>query len=169
MSKYVIRLSNLDDCDELSKLKQKVWNETYRGIYSDEKIDNFDYQKNSEKFAGIIMDPNVNLYVVEDNNKLVGYMDYGIPYRPYKDYKQEIGLLYLLKEYQKKGIGKELFTLALNKIIENGYEEFFVSCNKYNMNALAFYKKMGGTVDEVDDDNIDKSIPQVKFIYKNIK
>ena len=163
---YLIRLANINDSDELSKLKQMVWNETYRGIYSDEKIDNYDYKNNSIKFLNIINDPNVELYVVEDNNKLVGYMDCGIPYRPYKDYKQEIGLLYLLKEYQRQGIGRELFNIGLNRIKEKGFNEFFISCNKYNIKAQEFYKKMGGVIDHIDDDNIDKSIPQVKFIYK---
>ena len=132
---YIIRLATIKDCDELSNLKQMVWNETYRGIYSDEKIDSFDYKKNSIKFLNIIKNPNVELYVVEDNNKLVGYMDCGIPYRPYKDYKQEIGLLYLLKDYQRKGIGKKLFNIGVNSIKNKGYNEFFISCNKYNINA----------------------------------
>ena len=163
---YIIRLAIVNDCDKLSTLKQQVWNETYRGIYSDKKIDDFDYKKNSEKFLNNINNPNINLYVVEDNKKIVGYMSCGIPYRPYKDYKQEIGLLYLLKEYQKKGIGRELFNIAVNKIKENGYNKFFVCCNKYNINAQEFYKKMGGVIEKVDEDNSDKSIPQVTFIYK---
>ena len=163
---YIIRLANKNDCDELSKLKHTVWNETYRGIYSDEKIDNYDHKKYTDKFLGIINNPNVDLYVVEDNNKLVGYMDYGKPFRPYKDYNQEIGLLYLLKDYQRKGIGTKLFNMAYNKIKEKGYKEFFISCNKYNINAQEFYKKMGGEIIDIDEDNIDKSIPQVKFLYK---
>ena len=36
---YVIRLAIEKDCDTLSRLKQRMWDETYRGIYSDEKID----------------------------------------------------------------------------------------------------------------------------------
>lgn len=163
---YLVRLAKLNDCEELSKLKQKVWQETYRGIYSDSKIDNYDYEENKNKFINIINNPDIFLYVVEDNSKLVGYMDCGIPLRPYKDYEQEIGLLYLLKDYQRKGIGKELFNIGYNKIKENGYNEFFISCNKYNVNAQEFYKKMGGVIDHVDEDNIDKSIPQVKLIYK---
>ena len=163
---YIIRLANKNDCDELSKLKHTVWNETYRGIYSDEKIDNYDHKKYTDKFLGIINNPDVDLYVVEDNNKLVGYMDYGKPFRPYKDYNQEIGLLYLLKDYQRKGIGTKLFNMAYNKIKEKGYKEFFISCNKYNINAQEFYKKMGGEIIDIDEDNIDKSIPQVKFLYK---
>ena len=123
---YIIRFATKDDCDELSRLKQQVWDETYRGIYDDSKIDNFDFEKNSAKFLNTVNNPDIELYVVEDNNRLVGYMDCGVPFRPYKNYKQEIGLLYLLKEYQK----------------------------------------MGGIVDEVDNDNDDKSSPQIKFIYK---
>jgi len=163
---YVIRLANEKDCKELSKLKHMVWNETYRGIYSDEKIDNYDYEKNTEKFLNIISNSNIELYVVEDKGRLVGYMDCGFPYRPYKNYKQEIGLLYLLKEYQGKGIGRKLFDMASNKIKENGYKEFFVSCNKYNNGAQKFYKKMGGTIINIDEDSSDKSVPQVRFLYK---
>ena len=163
---YIIRLATEKDCDELSRLKQQVWNETYRGIYSDEKIDNFDYKKNSEKFLNIINNNDIYLYVVEGNGRLVGYMDYGTPYRTYKKFKQEIGLLYLLKDYQGKGIGKELFNIASKKIKENGYSEFFVCCNKYNTNAQEFYKRMGGDIDSIDEDNNDKSIPQVIFLYK---
>ena len=163
---YIIRIAKEEDFQALSELKKQVWNETYRGIYSDEKIDNYDYQKNSNKFLNIINNPDIELYVVEDNNKLVGYMDCGVPCRPYKDYKQEIGLLYLLKEYQRKGIGRELFNIAVNKIKENGYDEFFVCCNKYNTNAQEFYKKMGGIIDYIDEDNTDRSIPQIMFIYR---
>ena len=163
---YDIRLATISDCLELSKLKHDVWNETYRGIYSDEKIDNFDYEKNKDKFVNMVKDPNVKLYVVLDDDRLIGYVEAGIPYRPYKDYKQEIGLLYLLKEYQGRGIGKKMFSVAYDTIKENGYDEFFVCCNKYNEKAQEFYKHMGGVVDEIDDNNNDKSIPQVKFLYK---
>lgn len=165
---YIIRLAKENDCNDLAKLKQQVWIETYSGIYSDSRIYDYNYEINSEKFLNIINNPNVELYVVEDNGKLVGYMDCGVPYRPYKDYKQEIGLLYLLKEYQRKGIGKELFNIGVNAIKKNGYNEFFVSCNKYNTNAQKFYIKMGGVIDEIDekDDEFEKAYSQVKFIYR---
>ena len=163
---YLIRLANKNDCKELSKLKHQVWQETYRGIYSDQKIDNFDYQTNEKRFLDIINNKGITLYIVESGNKIVGYMSCGTPLRPYKNYKQDIGLLYLLQEYQGKGIGKKLFNIACDSIRKNGYKQFFISCNKYNTPAQAFYKKMGGVVDYVDDDNIDGSLPQVKFIYQ---
>lgn len=161
-----IRLATENDCHELSKLKYNIWNTTYRGIYSDEKIDNFDFEKNKNKFINIVNDPEIELYVVEHDGKLIGYMDYGVPCRPFENYKQEIGLLYISKEYQGAGIGRKLFNIAYNKIKENGYGEFFVSCNKYNIPAQKFYEKMGGKIISIGEDNKDKSIPQVRFLYR---
>lgn len=163
---YSIRFATENDCEELSKLKHDVWNETYRGIYPDEKIDNFDYEANKNTFIKIVNNPEIVLYVVEHNGKLVGYMDYGTPFRPFQDFKQEIGLLYLLKVCQGTGLGKKLFYIAYNKIKEKGYKEFFISCNKYNYPAHKFYEKMGGKIIHIDEDNEDKSIPQVKYLYK---
>ena len=163
---YKIRKTTKNDVEELSRLKQIMWMQTYRGIYSDDVIDNFDYEKHKNKFLKLIDNPDINFYVVESDNKLIGYMAYGLPTRPFRDYEQEIGLLYLLKEYQRNGIGRELFNIAFNGIKEKGYKEFFISCNKYNVNAQEFYKKMGGEVIYIDEDNIDKSIPQMYFLYK---
>ena len=163
---YKIRKTTKNDVEELSRLKQIMWMQTYRGIYSDDIIDNFHYEKHKNKFLKLIDNPDINFYVVESDNKLIGYMTYGLPTRPFRDYEQEIGLLYLLKEYQRNGIGRELFNIAFNGIKEKGYKEFFISCNKYNVNAQEFYKKMGGEVIYIDEDNIDKSIPQMYFLYK---
>ncbi len=163
---YEIRLASLNDCSELSKLKLKVWNTTYKGIYTEDKFDNYDFQLNEEKFKKIIENKDINLYVVTNkNNEIVAYMSVGKPVREFNDYEQEIGLLYILKEYQGLGIGKNLFNLAYNKIKEKGYSRFFISCNKYNQNAQKFYEKMGGKTVEIDEDNIDKSYPQIKYHY----
>ena len=92
-------------------------------------------------------------------------MSCGVPIRPFEDYEQEIGLLYLLKEYRGNGIGSELFDLATEVITIAGYDRFFISCNKYNEPAKKFYEKMGGKLVHEDLDNEDKSIPQVKYHY----
>ena len=162
---YNIRYAELTDCKKLSIVKRQVWETTYRGIYPDEKLDNYDYKKHEEKFISIINNKNVELYIAEVENEIIGYMECGTPIRPFSDYNQEIGLLYLLKEYQGYGIGKKLFLLGYSRIKEKGVNEFFISCNKYNLNGQKFYEKMGGKIIHIDEDNVDKSIPQVKFHY----
>ena len=47
---YEVRLAVLDDARRLSEVKIACWNTTYRGIYPDDKLDNYDFDKNTEKF-----------------------------------------------------------------------------------------------------------------------
>lgn len=162
---YKIRIATNEDVKNLAILKQKVWDETYRGIYSDDIIDNFNYEKTEENFRSLINNEKISFYVVESNGELVGYMDVGIPIRKFDNYEQEIGLLYLRKDFQKMGIGKELFVLGYNEIKNNGYNKFFISCNKYNTNARKFYEKMGGQLVAEDDDNENRRIVQAKYHY----
>jgi len=166
MRDYIIREANENDCKELSHIKHTVWETTYRGIYSDEKIDNYNYEEQANKFRKLINNTNIKLYVVEYNKKIIGYMSCGKPIRQYKNYEQEIGLLYILKEFQGKGLGKKLFNIAYNDIKLKGVTEFYIACNKYNINAQRFYQKMGGIISSIDEDHIDKSYPQIYFIYK---
>ena len=64
------------------------------------------------------------------------------------------------------GFGRKLFLLGYNIIKDNNYDTFFISCNKYNYNARSFYLKMGGKLIDEDEDCSDKSLTQVKYLYK---
>lgn len=166
---YEIRLATIEDCRELAQVKRKAWETTYREIYPDERIDNFDFSDQEKKFTKIISNESINLYVVlDENGAIIGYMSCGKPLRKFKDYEQEIGLLYLLAPYQRNGLGRRLFLLANEKIKNNGYNEFFISCNKYNFKAQKIYEKMGGIKIHTDEDAEDKSVPQVKYHYNVI-
>lgn len=60
----------------------------------------------------------------------------------------------LIEEY----IAMILFFLEYNEIKNKGYDKFFISCNKYNINARKFYEKMSGKLIAVDEDNDNKRI-----------
>lgn len=164
---YKIRLATLEDCKALSIIKQKMWDETYRGIYIDEIIDHFNYEETEETFAKIINNKDISLYVVEIEDSIAAFMSVGKPLYKFKNYEQEIGLLYIRKAFQKKGIGKALFNLAKQEIKDNGYNCFIVSCNKYNYNAKGFYEKLGGKVihEDQDADIENKRFIQTKYLY----
>jgi len=160
------RPATIGDCHEIVKLKGEVWNTTYRGIYSDDTLANYDVESNERTFVSIVNSPKMSLNVAMDAGKIIGFISCGEPYRPYLYYKQDIGLLYILQDYQGLGIGKTLFSLAKNQILKNGHKEFFVSVNKYNQKAIDFYIAMGGVVIHVDEDMQDKRAAQMKLIYK---
>ena len=105
------------------------------------------------------------LFVVLNDSEIIGFMSCGKIMRAFDNHTHDIGLLYLAKEYQGKGIGLDLFQFAKMELKNQGVTEFIVSCNKYNLPAQHFYKKMGGKIIKIEEDNEDKSIPQVKFQF----
>lgn len=144
MSQITYRKAEFEDCYEIAVLKGIVWNTTYKGIYTDESLANYDVSKNQKIFEQIVANPNIEIYVATANNQIVGFMTCGKPYKPFEDFQQEIGLLYILKEYQRQGIGGQFFEIAREQAKANGYDKFLVSVNSRNQNAIDFYHAKGG-------------------------
>ena len=159
------REATTNDCRDLAYLKKEIFETTFRGIYPDSKIDNYDIELNKVKFENFVKEPTMHLYVVTDLNKIVGYFEFGEPYRPFSDYTQEIGLFYLKQDYRRLGLGNKMFDFAYTEIKKTGVKKFFISCNKFNLNAQKFYKKMGGKIVNIDEDDANDGVPQVKFEY----
>ncbi|OSB10015.1 GNAT family N-acetyltransferase [Paraclostridium bifermentans] len=105
------------------------------------------------------------VFIILDDSTIIGYMSCGKIMRAFDKYTHDIGLLYLLKEYQGKVLGLKLFELGKTELKNQGVTEFIVSCNKYNLSAQQFYTKIGGKIIKVDENNENKSTPQVKFEF----
>lgn len=146
MHNIAYRKATLEDCYSIAELKGIVWNTTYKGIYPDEKLTGYDVQKNEQILQNIVNNPDIEIYVATDNDKIVGFMTCGKPFKPFRHYEQEVGVLYILKEYQKQGVGKGFFEIARNQVKEAGYDEFMVAVNSQNVNAIQFYLAMGGKI-----------------------
>ncbi len=159
MGNIEYRKANIDDCYAIAELKGVVWNTTYKGIYSDESLANYDIERNARTFLQIVNNPEIEIYVAIDNERIVGFMTCGKTYKKFKHYEQEIGLLYILKEYQRQGIGRRFFDIARKQVKESGYSEFIVSVNSKNENAISFYVSMSGKVIDADE-------KQMKILYK---
>lgn len=154
MVEFTYRKACIDDCYSIAELKGNVWRTTYTGIYPDEKISGYDVEKNASILQKIVNNPDIEMYVAVDGSKIVGFMTCGKPYREFLHFQQEIGLLYILKEYQRKGIGKAFFDIARKQVVANGYREFFVSVNRKNYPAQGFYIAMGGEIIYTDESQI---------------
>ena len=148
------RKAEINDCLSIATLKGIVWNTTYRGIYSDEALDNYDVFKNQQIFEKIVNNSEIEVYVATSMGQIVGFMTCGKPYKPFEDFQQEIGMLYILKEYQRQGVGKTFFDIARKQAAKNGHNKFCVAVNKLNYEAQKFYIAMGGKVICTDEAQI---------------
>lgn len=128
----------------LSEMRRKVWKSTYRGIYPDKLIDEFDYEFHNSKNLFMINSEEFSVYFIFAENEIAGYL---ILQHKKPLYVQS---LYLLPEFQRKGIGRKTFEFIRENCRKEGRKKFYLGCHPENKNALAFYEKMGGAITEKD-------------------
>lgn len=109
-----------------------------------------DYQnplpdKYYEAFQNITNDPNQELVVIEDNDKVIGTLQLTfIQYLTYQGgIRAQIEAVRVHQDYRGKGIGQKLFKWAISKAKEKGAHVLQLTTDKKRPEALVFYEKLG--------------------------
>ena len=92
-----------------------------------------------EKFAT----KDYSTLVLEINNQVVGFTNYGKTEDLEFDNCGEIFALYIIKKYHHYGFGKKLVEESIKNLKEMGFDKMLVSCLKENP-SNEFYKHIGG-------------------------
>ncbi len=138
-------LAKTSEAPELSELRRKVWQTTYRGSYPDDMIVNFDYAFHNERNRMFIQSERFIVYFIMDGAKRIGYLILQ------KNDPLHLQSLYLLDAYRGKGIGTMAFNLVRSYCREHGITKFDLDCHPDNSGSLAFYAKMGGVITHRDE------------------
>ena len=126
-----------EDVSEIIALRHQIWGTTYRGIYPDDMIDNFDWAWHQEKELLRINDPAYSVYLLQKDDQNIGYLTIS------RTDGIVLQSLYILSEYQRQGIGRAAFDFIKAYCREHGAKFFTCHCVPENLNARAFYEKMG--------------------------
>lgn len=109
-----------------------------------------DYQnplpdKYYEAFQNITNDPNQELVVIEDNDKVIGTLQLTfIQYLTYQGgIRAQIEAVRVHQDYRGKGIGQKLFKWSISKAKEKGAHVLQLTTDKKRPEALVFYEKLG--------------------------
>jgi len=86
------------------------------------------------------------MYVAEAAGRgVVGFADFGEPRELVDKYEGELYAIYLVSEFQRKGIGERLFNLGVDFFIGRGKSSMYLLALEASPYRL-FYEKMGGRV-----------------------
>ncbi|MDE6594258.1 MAG: GNAT family N-acetyltransferase [Oscillospiraceae bacterium] len=143
----------------ISELRHEIWDTTYRGIYSDERIDGYDYEEHRQRDLKRIRDSSYHIYLIFDGDDPIGYLGFMSTETVY------IQSLYIKREYQRRGIGKQAFELIREFCSAHGFDKFTCNCNSHNYPAQDFYRSMGGTVIKRNEGHDDKYDDQITFEF----
>ena len=145
------RKARCDDAHTIIVTRKKCWDATYRGIYPDEAIDEFDFAWHLKAEQRRLSNPDFHCWMVLDEGKCVGYFSCG-PVSPgnWKDFGFRLHSLYLLPKYQNRGLGRRIFEQVKAFCIKSGFDKLYLDCHPENQNALAFYQHVGGVIIYMD-------------------
>lgn len=159
MTPVRFRSGDASDAPLTARLRREAWETTYRGIYPDEAIDNYDFAEKRRRDAERFKSPDFTGHIIEIGGKPIGYLFVRERRLPY------IEALYLLKEYRGRGIGRQAFDIVKEYCRERGYDRFTCSCNAHNKPALGFYGRMGGRVIESDMGHLNRQEDQLTLEF----
>lgn len=143
-NKIVYKMAEPDDAAGIVHVRRTTWLATYPNeqesiTYKDieEKINQRTLEEDIERSAKrLVNQESARVWVAKDNGSVVGF---GIGVK--EETKNHIGALYILPEYQAKGIGTQLMNLVLEWLgVEKNIDLEVVT---YNTKAKEFYKKFG--------------------------
>lgn len=142
---YLIRKRTKEDCKGIAHVVTIGWNETYKGIVPDWFLE--ELKKNEDdraKKAYNEFDENNNhQYVLEVDNDIVGFVNFGVSNDEEYQKCGEIFALYIISKYKGNGFGRKLVEEAKNELKKMGYNKMIIACLKGNP-SNDFYKHLGG-------------------------
>ena len=151
-----IRPATVRDAAGIAKVYVDTWRSTYAAVLPHRALLRMSYEDEARQWSGIIRDrPGAQSVIVagEADDGVVGFAGFGparFGDRPAagrfagEDEKVgEIYTLYVLPDFQERGIGRKLLTAAFAALVERRYGCGFLWALRDN-HARYFYERVGG-------------------------
>ena len=87
-----------EDVPSIIALRQRIWGTTYRGVYPDSMIDNFDWDWHREMELLRVHHPAYSVYLVRKDRQDIGYLTIN------EADVITLQSLYISAEYQRQGL-----------------------------------------------------------------
>jgi ribosomal protein S18 acetylase RimI-like enzyme len=166
----IVREANKDDLLSIGKVQVDSNRSTYVGIMPEDYLNNLSYESKASEWEEKLFNAKSTqfMYVAEnDDANIVGFAS-GSIVRANDLFEREIYSIYILKEFQRKGIGKLLIKAIITKFIESNVSSMILWTLQDNPSRL-FYKHLGGKI--VDKRLIDrggKELQQIAYAWEDI-
>jgi ribosomal protein S18 acetylase RimI-like enzyme len=143
MESMKIREAKITDAEGIANVHVDCWRSTYKGIVSDVYLERMSYEKRTQAWIqNITRTDNYVLVVENEDGKIIGFADGGKRGANQVEQSGDLTSIYILEEYQGKGIGKRLVERLFAHFKVLGYQKVFVEVLEDNKSRF-FYEKMG--------------------------
>jgi GNAT superfamily N-acetyltransferase len=146
MRTIIIRRAVPSDACSLARIHVDTWRSTYQGIISEDHLKQISYEKSEARWRRALNESHDDSFVQVaevDDGILVGFASGGVNRDEYPGYDGELYAIYLLKEFQREGIGQLLMSSIAGELLERQMKSMMVWVLASN-SAKGFYKYLGG-------------------------
>ncbi len=145
------RQATPQDARAIAEVHVDAWRSTYKGIVSDEFLENLSYEKRESQWKARFSDGNNAplVHVVENEySNVVGFAACGPGRTKELDFDGEIYAIYIAQQHQRKGYGRELIKASVSALADSGINSMAIWVLEENLPSRRFYESMGGVVVE---------------------
>ena len=142
----LIRKAEIEDAAGLAKVHIDTWRTAYRDIMPPEVLANLSYEKSSSNWHKSLSGINNKrraFVAISDDGEIIGFVFCGPSREADPEYDGELYGIYVLQQFQGRGVGRALFKKALGWLMENSYRAMFLWVLKENR-YRRFYERLGG-------------------------
>lgn len=147
MSLFVIEKVNESEVEELQSISRQTFYETYCTMNTKENMDKYLNENLSiSTLEKELKNPNSKFYIIKDLDKNIGYLklNMGPAQTDIKDASAlEIERIYVIKEYQGKKAGQQLYEKTIQLAKEKMLKYIWLGVWQENSKAIQFYVKNG--------------------------
>ena len=140
----VIRPSQRTDAHAMSRIYVKTWRDTYLSVIPFGYLFGMSESRQEQAFLNELSSRQTISFVAEDAGRVVGFITGGDERNKDDIYRGEIYTLYVLKHFQRRGIGGRLVSALATRLNRNGIYSMLVRVLKLNP-YRRFYQKINGT------------------------
>ena len=167
----LIRQAQMTDAAAIAGVHIGSWRTTYAGILPQEHLDSLSHERRTAAWQTILSDtPSLWFhYAVEDDaGNIVGFSSAGPERSGNSIYTGELGGIYLLKSYQRQGIGRQIMVKVTNQLESNGHHSMMLWVLAQNP-SRGFYEALSGQVIGEEGINIGgANLVKIAYGWKDI-
>lgn len=144
-----LKTVGLDQLAELQAISRQTFAETFADDNSAADLAEYlDKAYAGEKLTAELADDNSEFLFIEHNQQVAGYLK--LNWNEAQTEVQgpdalEVERIYLLADYQRLGLGRQLLEYAFDRAEKLGKTRVWLGVWEHNQKALAFYQKLGFT------------------------
>jgi len=144
---FVVFPPGPSDAEDLARVHVQSWRETYRGLLSAAFLARMSEPGFTRRFRRELTFPGLTVTLAAASRTgILGYASGG-PSRRRIAGEAEIALLYVLREAQGAGVGRELLSRTARALKEGGARSLMISVLAENAPARRFYEHLGGVAE----------------------